>query len=458
LFADPEGCAMRVDVIDDFESLCELRGQWEAVYDADPEAQLFLSWMWMSKWLGDVITPWIVLAARPDGDGQDHVAFFPLRIHTRIRKGGGFFTEIQVACQETADYTGFICRPECEDEAIPALAKFLAAMHWATLDLRYFSASDTRLNLFLDEFSARTFKIKVPERDPESTGVDYRVSLYVDLPESWDTYLGEKLSAKTRQRVRNFLRKVEDADRFRITYAEQDTIERDLDILARFWALKWGDQLGKNLAHVQTTDRTMLRHCFDEGVLFMPVLWEGERPLGAVAILVDRRHKTYLFKLFGRDETFQNPSPGVILIAHAIRRAIREGFQKCDFLQGNHAYKYAFGVDEFRLKHCAVIRIRARNLMDCLDKRWLDQASSLADNLIIIGRIDEAELGYRQILKVDPRHRGARQALADVLTRKGHHAAAKRLLDTLVAVEAGEAAGRNGAKRTSKGPGSRHRD
>jgi hypothetical protein len=95
-----------------------LKGTWDAVYDADPEAQLFLSWMWMSKWLGDVIQPWIVVAARPEG--------------------------------------GF-------------------------------------------------------------------------------------------------------------------------DILSHFWALKWGGLFGRSLASVQRTDRTMLRHCFDEGALYMPVPWEGQR-------------------------------------------------------------------------------------------------------------------------------------------------------------------------------------
>jgi len=437
---------MHIDIIDDFESLCALKGTWEAVYDADPEAQLFLSWMWMSKWLSDVVKQWIVLAARPEGGA--HVAFFPLRVHTRLNKGGGLYNEIQVACQATADYTGFICRPEHEDTAIPALGACLAAMKWGKLDLRYFSASDKRLNLFLDEFPGRDFKVKSPDTSPMGDGVDYGVSLYVDLPDSWETYLGEKLSAKTRQRVRNYLRKVESGDRFRITNADPATIERDLDILAGFWASKWGGQFGRSLASVQRTDRTMLRHCFDQGVLYMPVLWEGERPLGAVAILVDRQHKSFLFKLFGRDETFQNPSPGVILIAHAIRHAIDEGFGKCDFLQGNHAYKYAFGVDEFRLKHRIVMRKSVRNMVDCLDSRWLDWAFMLADQLGKTGEADAAEKGFRQILKVDPLHRDARLALANVLAQKGHHAAAQRLLDVLATVD-----GRRAGKPAAGGGG-----
>jgi hypothetical protein len=231
---DPEGpYKLHIDVIDDYRSLCELKHEWDAVYDADPESQLFLSWMWMSKWFGDVIKPWIVLAACPEGGS--HVAFYPLRIYTLLHKNGGFYNEIQVACQATADYTGFICRPEHEDAAISAFAECLTAIKWGNLDLRYFSASDRRLKLFQDKFPEREFKIKTPGANPAEGDLDYGVSLYVDLPESWEAYLSEKLSAKTRQRVRNYLRKVENGDRFRITHADRDTIERDFDILGHFW-------------------------------------------------------------------------------------------------------------------------------------------------------------------------------------------------------------------------------
>ena len=423
---------MLIDIIDDHQSLCELRRDWDAVYDSDPESHFFLSWTWMSKWLGDVIQPWIVLAARPETGEMGYVAFFPLRVQTRLRKDGVLFNELQVACQATNDFTGLICRPEHDNDAIPAMARHLAAMKWAVLDLTWVRASDKRFELLLSGFVEREFKVNVPETPAGEGDTDYRVSLYVDLPTTWDAYLDEKLSAKTRQRIRNYLRKVEGGDRFRVTYPTEATIERDLDILLRFWAARWGHEVRGKLSSIQEIDRTMLRHCFDEGVLFMPVLWEGERPLGTVATLIDRRHRTILFKLFGRDETFQNPSPGVILIALAIRHAIGEGFERCDFLQGNHAYKYTFGVDEFQLKHCLVLRKSARSLTDCLDARWLVWACRAVENARQTGQIGETDKSYRQILKVDSGQAEARLALAESLARKGHHAAAERVRDALV--------------------------
>ena len=59
---------MRVDVIDDTEALAASRAEWDAAYVADPEAQFFLSWTWMSRWLAVLDKPWFILAARPDGE------------------------------------------------------------------------------------------------------------------------------------------------------------------------------------------------------------------------------------------------------------------------------------------------------------------------------------------------------------------------------------------------------
>ncbi len=318
----------------------------------------------------------------------------------------------------------------------------------------YFSASDRRFRLLLDGFAAPDFVIHASEVEAGDARIDHRICLHVDVPDDWETYLATKLSHKTRKNVRNFLRKVEDGDRFRITYADKDTIDRDLDILFRMWALKWGDQYGSRTATVQRTDRAMIRHCFDEGLLYMPVLWDGDRPLGALATVIDRRHRTMLFKTFARDETFQNPSPGLILLAHTIRHAINEGLGTCDFLQGNHGYKYSFGVDEFALQHNAVRRKRALKLVDCLDVRWLSWAFAGANQMRDAGQHDDAIRAYRQILALDPHNRGVREALAKLLSDKGHHAAAKRVLETRPAAKSDRV-----ARRQAKGrePQSRSR-
>ena len=42
---------MHIDIIETSPSLAKLEDNWNAVYDADDEAQIFLSWKWLSGWL-----------------------------------------------------------------------------------------------------------------------------------------------------------------------------------------------------------------------------------------------------------------------------------------------------------------------------------------------------------------------------------------------------------------------
>jgi len=49
-------------------------------------------------------------------------------------------------------------------------------------------------------------------------------------------------------------------------------------------------------------------------------------------------------------------SPGIVLIAHALREAISRGRQGFDFLSGEEAYKYDFGARPTDLLHVVVER------------------------------------------------------------------------------------------------------
>jgi hypothetical protein len=42
---------MHIDAFDKFQNFLTLKRDWDSVYKADPEAQFFLSWTWMSRWL-----------------------------------------------------------------------------------------------------------------------------------------------------------------------------------------------------------------------------------------------------------------------------------------------------------------------------------------------------------------------------------------------------------------------
>ncbi|MFK4058885.1 hypothetical protein [Brevundimonas sp. NPDC046655] len=92
---------MHVDVIEGFDALKGVRGDWEAVYAADPEVSLFMSWRWMADWLAARPTVWLVLAAKESPTDDRYVAFLPLRMRVHFDKERGFVNEPPAAAMPT---------------------------------------------------------------------------------------------------------------------------------------------------------------------------------------------------------------------------------------------------------------------------------------------------------------------------------------------------------------------
>ena len=424
---------MRVEVIETMPSLERLEQDWNAVYDADPDAQLFLSHRWLTGWLGWIAGPWFVLAARAsDAADAPYVAFLPLRMSIKTSEIP-FHNELNMAGNFAADYTGILCRPGFEHQAIPAFARHLKQMNWARLNLENARISEGRYRLLMAHFPKANFRISQESRVGKVDGIDNTLCPFATLPSDWNTYL-DSLSANTRQKIRRLMKQIELSDEYRITAATPETIERDLDTLLRFWETKWTPRKGDLVHTLIRSNRAMLTRSFKSDLLYLPTLWKGDRPLAALATLIDRRKRAFLFYMTGRDETFDGPPPGVVLHAHSIRYAIENGFTEYDFLRGNESYKYSFGVKERRIR-CVVIGTRnGRNIGGRIDRRTVPAALKEATELHQARKLAQAERGYRQILEVEPDNADAIHRLGQLLTTAGNHAAARRMFKTLTAL------------------------
>lgn len=443
---------MRVERIDRLAELERLKPDWDAVYEADPEAQFFLSWQWLRDWLAALGKDWFVLVAR-SGDGPAGcAAILPLRIATREEEGGGFVNEINPAGNYVSDYTGILCRPEHESQAIPLLARHVTELAWARLNLDYVRASEHRMALLLREFPAGEFVLTPIDR-VNRDGIDNNICPYVPLAADWETYLETRLSANARQKLRRLLRQLDGSDEFRITHADGETFERDLETLLALWTRQWGGRKGKLLPKIVTNCRLMLPKCFAAGTLLLPVLWQRDKPIAALAVLTDHKKKVLHFYLAGRDTGFTGASPGLALHAHTIRYAVRNGFVEYDFLRGNESYKYSFGVAERRCVSLVVATPNGKNRGDRLDPSSLPFVLRQSMKHHRAGRIAQAEIGYRQMLEVQPANADALYALGQVAAARGDHAEAVRHFETLVAnrPEIGRAWRRLGRSRLACG-------
>ena len=424
---------MHIDIIDTLPSLAKLEDNWNAVYDADDEAQIFLSWQWLSDWLSYIEGPWFILAAKA-GEGADlpYVAFLPLRLQTTIEKSD-VFGDMRMAGNFGADYTGIVCRPEAENKVIPAFARYIRQMNWARLNLDNLRVSERRLRLLLACFPKAGFRSTEVDKVSKIDGIDNSLCPYVTLPKDWNSYL-ETLSASTRQKIRRLLKLVDTTGEYRITAATPETFAADLKTLLRFWEIKWRPRKGDRTDILVSSNDTMLTRSFQSGLVYLPTFWHGDRPVAALATLMDPRKRTFSFYMTGRDETFDGPPPGMILHAFSIRHAIESGYSEYDFLRGNEPYKYSFGCAERKIHYTVVATRTGRNLGGRIDPRCIPDVLRQATELHQKGRAPDAEAGYRRILEVQPKHADALHRLGQLLAAKGDLAAAKRLFRTLTTV------------------------
>lgn len=426
---------MHIDVIEEFDALESVRGDWEAVYAADPEASFFMSWRWIADCLAAHRSVWLVLAAKPTPEHDRYVAFLPLRMRVHFDKERGFFNELSLAGGGYSDHAGILVDPDFESAAVSAFTNHLRRkLNWARLTLANLWISDRRRRLFLSAFEERRFVHRDIQYIDAVTKTDNSICPSVVLPSDWDVYLGT-LSPNNRQKIRRWLRKIDASGDYGVTLADAETWERDIDTLLRLWKVKWARRKGAKTEDIVQRNRAMLTRCARNGSLFLPVFRHGDQPVAALGILVDHAKKAMLFFIAGRDETYDQAPAGYLLHAYSIRHAIAEGFATYEFLLGNEPYKYQFASQERRLKACSVSTRSGCNLGDVLDPRGLDAMRLKGLELEKANEIAVAAHAYRQILTMCPDDALTLYRLGRLLAAQGDHVEAVRLLSRSTAVD-----------------------
>lgn len=416
---------MHIEIIDSVERFRDLRDAWERVSAADPDATVFLSHQWLGEWLSASPGVWFVLAVERTPQSGDYCAFAPLRLCAKFDKQAGLYNELYMAGGSYADYTGLLCMPDAEKEAVPALAAHIRRkLDWAVFRMDSLLMSERRRKLFFKAFDRRQFHHEEIGYVEPGTGIDNGVSPIADLPENWEDYLGG-LSANARQKIRRLLRKLEGDAACRISVLEGDEMTAGIDTLLDLWLSKWSPIKGANRAEeIADRNRVMLRRCAGNGTLFMPAFWQRDRQVALLGTLIDPVKRSMNFFITGRDESYTDLPAGYLLHAFSIRHAIANGFRTYDFLRGTEPYKYHFANREARMSACALKTLDGRNLHGALDPRCLDGMVEMAKRFDDGGEGEDAETAYRQILAASPDDPLLLYRMGRLFARRGEHSAA----------------------------------
>ncbi len=342
-----------VDRISDLGSLGVIEPEWEAVHRADPLATVFTSSAWLRGRLSALSDSWCVLVARP-GAGEPVVALLPLRflpsspaerISWEAEQGfsvaGAEVQGLGMAGSPLADYTGFVCLAGYEDMALAAFADYVQShLDWRYLEIR--DAFDPRLDAFLGHFPEPRFRV---ERHPPTP------CPFLELDDSWEAYLGARPRPRMRREIRHDLRAMERLPGLRRTTVAEDG-ELQILTLLELWQGRWGKLPEPELAQY----RSVFRSCLESGCLWLDILWDRDSPIAGLLAFLDRGRHSFCFYITGFDKRYAAFSPGTVIVAHAIREAICNGYRVFDFLRGDEPYKFSLGAELRQTENVTIFR------------------------------------------------------------------------------------------------------
>lgn len=341
---------MLVKIIDNIQQFDQVKSNWDEVYSADPDSTIFVSWGWLRGWIDTKSCDWSVLAFQPDSK-TPYVAFMALGMQF---KNEGAFRRLFSggAGHPGADNTGFVCLPEYADKAIPAFAGFVQKhIKWDMFDLR--SVSDSRLDLFLKCFSRKSFYVQEDKNNS---------CPYIMLPDNWDKYLKEFIGSETRRTLKRYTKKIESNRDFRVTHAQEDTLETHIDAL--LWV--WQERFGQKSEVILNRYRAIYRRCFENDCLFLAIFWDTTIPVTGQAAFLDQKKKIITCVTTGFNDKYAGFRPGNVMMGYVIRYAIENGLRICDLGEGAEEYKFLYGAIERFNRN---VRISPKTLLGNLKKR-----------------------------------------------------------------------------------------
>ena len=337
---------MLVEIINSIKQFDESETNWNKVYAADSHAQIFLSWSWLRGWLEVIPHDWYILAIRLKPDSP-YVAFFPLAIRRLQLSNINIYRALQTCGHPVADYTGFLCLPEYEEDAIKLTALYIQQnLKWDVFHFK--DVKDSRLNVFIEHFTQNQFQIR---RDSSVT------CPYISLPNEWEQYLQDYIGSKSRKNLRRSLRTIEQNSDFSMSNIQADNLENQIAVLLDLWQMKWG----KESESVLNMYRTIFRHCAASNSLWIDILWDKTTPVAATAIYADNYKKVAYGYMTGFNREYSKFSPGRVMMAYGIKKAIDKQFKTFDLLRGDEEYKATlFGAKESFNHNFTIVRKNLR--------------------------------------------------------------------------------------------------
>lgn len=318
---------MDLRVWDGADVFTELGDAWRELFDACPEAPIFLSWEWLSTWwrhFHDGRAPNVVTLA---DNGQIFAIAALMRDEARGRLAF-------MARGETTDYADILTAPSHQEAAAAQLLDHLSVQREQGVSTCLEPVAEDSALLGLSRARADQFTADAIEPCP-----------LVTLPGSWEDYLAQ-LSKKDRHELRRKLRRAETAgDLTHQVATRPDELPPALQNFYRLHQSSSDPRKAQFLEpHLQTFFSDVAHALAQRGWLRLATLKLDGAAIASV--LAFARGSTVALYNSGLDPDYRWLSPGIAIIAYELQAAIAAGCTTYDFLRGDEPYKYDFGAHD----------------------------------------------------------------------------------------------------------------
>lgn len=242
-----------------------------------------------------------------------------------------------------SDYLDLIVRPPDLQPFISELLPFLSSKNlpdWQAIDL--YNVPDTSAVIPALQGTAASLGWKIETRQVSH-------SPYVPLPGDFETYLNS-LDKKQRHEIRRKMRRIDEYGIPVRWYFTEDPSKLDADVEDFLTLMTLDADKARFLTPAMREQMKDIARCaFDGGCLKLAFLEIGEKKAAAY-LNFDYLDRIWVYNS-GIDRSYNEYSPGWVLLGHLLQWANEHNKTEFDFMRGNEDYKYRFGaIDRFVMR------------------------------------------------------------------------------------------------------------
>jgi len=242
------------------------------------------------------------------------------------------------------DYLDFVVAPGMEVDFFTVLLDDLAQKGINHLDLRPLRPDSTVLTNLVGIARKRGCQVLCNLED---------VSLEIDLPYTWEKYLGT-LIGKQRHEVRRKLRRLGEAGNVNYRTVEDSAAVHDvMDAFINMFSESGEDKATFMTAQMESFFRSLADTMAEAGLLRLGILELDMLPT-AMVMCFDYNDCVYLYNS-GYNPNYGSLSVGILSKVLCIKDSIQRDRKRFDFLKGREPYKYHLGGKEIPLYNCHII-------------------------------------------------------------------------------------------------------